>query len=243
MKNFKTLSLGLLMFGLAGCQSQADKMIENYLERNGQEFVEQALQKIIEKRMEEQNQARRGPSVEERLQAPRADVSIENAPVKGPADAAITIVEFSDFECPFCRRSLPTVEQIMKEYEGKVKVAFRHNPLPFHEKAVPVHLASMAAQAQGKFWEFHEKAFNNQRDFTEENIVKWAQELKLDMEKFNKDRNSEAFKKRMEADIEFARSNGAQGTPSFFINGVLLVGALPFEEFKAVIDGLLAEKG
>jgi protein-disulfide isomerase len=241
MNIFKIMGVGLFALALTSCQSQADKYIENYLETNGQEFVEKALQKIIEKRMEEQNQARQGPTLEQRL-AKRVDVPLDGAPVKGPADAAITIVEFSDFECPFCKRVLPTLDQIQKEYEGKVRFAFRHNPLPFHEAAVPVHLAAMAAQEQGKFWEFHAKAFENQREFTDANIVKWAQELGLNIEKFNADRAKPAFKERMENEIKFARDNGAQGTPAFFVNGVLLVGAQPFEEFKSVIDALLAEK-
>lgn len=237
--NFKkgiVSALALLVIGGCTSQDQVNKYIDQYMDEKGVEVVEKALDEIIKKR-------RRGdqPTVQDRLKD-RVKVDTAGAPMKGPKDAPITIVEFSDFECPFCTRVLPTVDQVMKEYKGKVKLYFRHNPLPFHKNAAPAAKASMAAQEQGKFWEFHDLAFKNQKALTEANFLKWAKELKLDVAKFKKDMKNPAYQKRIEADQAFARGNGAGGTPSFFVNGVRLVGAQPFPQFKEVIDALLAEK-
>ena len=235
-------AVGLIFSGLvfSSCtsQDQFDKMMDSYMDRKGVEKVENALNEIVKKR---QAEARKEPTIEEKMKD-RVEVSYAGAPIKGDPKAQITIVEFSDFECPFCSRVNPTITKILEDYKGKVKVAFRHNPLPFHQAAVPAHKASMAAQEQGKFWEYHDLIFKNQRALTEENLIKWAKELKLDVEKFKKDMKKKAYDDRIKADQEFARSNGAGGTPSFFINGVRVVGAQPYQNFKEVIDALLAEK-
>ncbi len=245
MKNFSfrlgTLGIAIgAIVTLSGCQGIADKYIDSYFERKGMDAVEKTIDKIVAKKREEARKQEE-PNLEEKLKN-RVNVSIDGAPVKGDANASITIVEFSDFECPFCKRVLPTVDQVMKEYQGKVKLAFRHNPLPFHPKAMPAAAAAAAAHKQGKFWEMYDKLFSNQQQLSDENFKKWAKELKLDAKKFEKDMKDPAIKKAIEDDSNFARSNGAGGTPSFFINGVLLVGAQPYERFKEVIDALLAEK-
>ena len=239
-KSFKLLAV--LVFSsvfLSSCQNMADKYIENYFERKGPEVVEKAIDKIVKKKQEERRKEE-DPPLQDRLKK-RVDVSIEGAPVRGAANAPITIVTFSDFECPYCGRVLPSVEQVMKEYEGKVKLAFRHNPLDFHENAMPAAKAAIAAQRQGKFWEMHDKLFANQKALTPANFKKFAQELKLDMKKFEADMKDPKAEEMIKADMAFARGNDAGGTPSFFINGVLLVGAQPFPRFKEVIDALLAE--
>ncbi|WP_373048169.1 DsbA family protein [Vulgatibacter sp.] len=171
--------------------------------------------------------------------APAKPVFVEvpkDAPTKGPADAKVTIVEFSEFECPFCSRVNPTVKQIEETYGKDVRIVFRHLPLPFHKNAVPAAEASMAAHAQGKFWEFHDKAFANQRALTRENFEKWGQEIGLDMKKFKADLDSGKYKARVEQDRAYAGTVGARGTPAFFINGKLVSGAQPFDNFKKVID-------
>ncbi len=132
------------------------EIVDKYFEEKGTEQVEKALEAIIAKR-------RQGPSMEERM-SKRTPVDIAGAPVKGDPNAIITIVEFSDFSCPFCSRVNPTIEEVMKTYAGKVKLAFRHKPLPIHPQARPIHLGSMAAQEQGKFWEFYNRAFKGQEE-------------------------------------------------------------------------------
>lgn len=248
--NFRKI-LGLVaVAGIAGvvtgCQGVADKYIDSYFERKGEKAVEESIDKIVKRKREEAQKAEQGPSLEEKMKNP-VTVSIKDAPLKGPKDAGIVIVEFSDFQCPFCARVLPTVDEVMKTYDGKVALAFRHNPLPFHPEAMPAAKASIAAHRQGKFWEMHDKLFQNQRELKAENFKKWAKELKLDVAKFEKDMKDAAIQKMIEEDANFARNNQAGGTPSFFIGkpdgagnvkGVLLVGAQPLDKFKEVIDAL-----
>ena len=243
--NARNLYFGLItvfaaVFSLSGCQKIADKYIDNYFERKGPEIVEKTIDKIVAKKRDEQRK-QEDPPLEEKMKK-RVDVSIEGAPVKGPASAPITIVQFSEFECPFCKRVLPAVDQVMKEYQGKVKLVFKHNPLPFHPRAMPAAKATVAAHRQGKFWEMHDKLFANQLQLTDENFKKYAKELKLDLKKFEKDMKDPAVEKQIEEDSNFARANQAGGTPSFFIIGVVLVGAQPFEKFKEVIDALLKDQ-
>ena len=160
----------------------------------------------------------------------------DQAFTKGPADALVTIVEFSEFQCPFCTRVLPTLDQIQKTYKDKVRVIFRHNPLPFHKDAPLAAQASIAAGEQGKFWEMHDLLFKNQKKLKADNIQNYAKELGLDMGKFNTALNSAKTKGMIARDQKLASTFGARGTPNFFINGRQLVGAQPFASFKTVID-------
>ena len=166
-------------------------------------------------------------------------VPLNNAPVQGPENAPITIVEFSDFQCPFCSRVVPSIREVMKTYDGKVRFAFRQHPLPMHPNAMSAAKASLAANEQGKFWEMHDKLFENQKDLSEATITKLAQEIGLNMKKFDASWKSTKFDAQIAEDIKFAESNGATGTPSSFINGVAVKGAQPASGFKEVIDKLL----
>ena len=159
-----------------------------------------------------------------------------NDAVKGPANAKVTIVEFSEFQCPFCKRVNPTMDQIMKEYGKQVRIVFKHNPLSFHKDAPLASQAALAAGQQGKFWEMHDMLFENQRALKPDDINKYAQELGLNMSKFKADLESDAIKKQIAADQALAGKVGARGTPTFFINGRKLRGAQPFPRFKALID-------
>ncbi len=172
----------------------------------------------------------------------RKDVAVGSAPVKGPADAPVTIVEFSDFQCPFCGRVEPTIKQIESAYGDKIRFAWKNQPLPFHPNAMPAAKAAMAAYRQGKFWQMHDLLFANQRDLNDANYEKWAQQIGLDMAKFKKDMASPAVADEIAADSKEGQRLGANGTPSFFINGRSVVGAQPFESFKSVIDSELAAK-
>ncbi|MDX2023981.1 MAG: thioredoxin domain-containing protein [Deltaproteobacteria bacterium] len=163
-----------------------------------------------------------------------------DGPSKGAEDALVTIVEFSDFQCPFCSRVGPTIEQIMKEYKGKVRVVFKHNPLPFHGDAQLAAEASLAAHEQGKFWEMHDKLFGNQQAIKRDNLDTYAKDIGLDVGKFKQALDSGKFKKAVEDDLAAGRAIGVQGTPNFFVNGRKIEGAVPFESFKTVIDDEVA---
>jgi protein-disulfide isomerase len=124
----------------------------------------------------------------------------------------------------------------VKDYPGEVRVAFKHNPLPMHDRAMPAAMAAEAAGKQGKFWEMHDKLFQDPRALTDENIQKYAQEIGLDMTKFKKDLEDPALKKKVQQQQQQGTTLGARGTPAFFINGRFLSGAQPVEAFKGVID-------
>ncbi|MCP3103345.1 thioredoxin domain-containing protein [Myxococcus sp. K15C18031901] len=174
---------------------------------------------------------------------PVQKVEVGNAPVKGAANAPVTIVAFSDFECPFCGRVVPTLKQIEEQYQGKVKVAFKNQPLPMHANAKAAAAAALAAHEQGKFWEMHDKLFANQRALDRASLEKYAQELGLNSEKFKSALDSGKYAQQIEADSAEGSRLGANGTPTFFINGRTLVGAQPFDSFKRVIDEELKKAG
>jgi protein-disulfide isomerase len=163
-------------------------------------------------------------------------VPVGKSAAKGPADALVTIVEFSEFQCPFCKRVGPTIKQITDTYGKDVRFVFKHNPLPFHKDAQLASEASLEARDQGKFWEYHDKLFENQQALARENLEQYAKELGLNAGKFKAALDTNKHKAETEQDQQLARSLGASGTPSFFINGRNLRGAQPFEAFKAVID-------
>lgn len=183
-------------------------------------------------------EARRAPDPAQKVEVPIGD-----APVRGPADAEVAIVEYSDFQCPFCARVLPTLSQIQEKYGDRVKLVYKHLPLRIHPEAQPAAAAAEAARLQGKFWEMHDKIFAGQRELSDAKYVQWAQELGLDMERFERDRKSEAVRARIAKDEEEASRLGVGGTPAFFINGRFLSGAQPFESFQRMIDEELAGKG
>ncbi|MCZ6783831.1 MAG: thioredoxin domain-containing protein [Proteobacteria bacterium] len=163
-------------------------------------------------------------------------LNVKGSPAKGPEQAAVTLVEFSDFQCPYCARVTPTLQQIEKEYGDSVRIVFKHLPLSMHTKAPAAHAAAEAASRQGKFWEMHDKIFANQREMSEPKYVEWAGELGLDVEQFKKDVASDAVKGKVAADASEAAALGVSGTPAFFLNGKYHSGAKPYSEFKRLID-------
>lgn len=180
-------------------------------------------------------------------QAPAApagpvDVKFGRAPVHGKTNAPIQLVVYSDFECPFCSRVNPSIAEVKKVYGDKVAVAFKHYPLPFHPNAKPAAVASIAAHKQGKFWEFHDKAFQNQKALTRDNFIAWAKELGMDINKFQKDLDDPANAAWVDEDMAEGSKFGVNGTPATFVNGRLVSGAQPVEAFKAIIDEELKKR-
>lgn len=166
----------------------------------------------------------------------RYKVDTAGAPVRGSKDAAVEIVEFSDFQCPFCSRVTPTLEQIQKEYGDKVRIVWKHLPLSIHPNAPAAHAAAEAAHRQGKFWEMHDRIFANQAEMSPERYRAYAKELGLDLTKFDRDVADPSIQKRIETDQEEAARLLVRGTPAFFVNGRFLSGAQPFAAFKRLID-------
>ncbi len=181
-------------------------------------------------------QRRRGPDPD-KVYRP----AIEGAPAKGPASAKVTLVAFSDFQCPFCGRVLPALEQVRQEYGDDVRIVFKHLPLSIHPKAAKAHAAAEAAKGQGKFWEMHDLIFENQSQLSEEKYIEYADQIGLDVERFKRDLASAEIKKRVDADSREAARLGVTGTPGFFINGRFMAGAKPFSAFKRMIDAQLED--
>ena len=167
-------------------------------------------------------------------------IPVGNSPALGPANALVTIVEFSDFQCPFCSRVEDTIRQVRQHYGRDVRIVWKNNPLPFHDHETPAAEAAMAAHAQGKFWEMHDLLFQNQSALNPPDLERYAQQLGLDMTRFRADIAAHRFTAQIDADKALATRVGAQGTPNFYINGTNLVGAQPPERFNSVIDQVLA---
>jgi len=183
--------------------------------------------------------AQAAPAAEQKF-----NVEVGNAPARGPKNAPVTIVEWSDFQCPFCSRVEPTLKQIESDYKGKVRIIWKNQPLSFHPNAMPAAEAAMAAYEQGndKFWAMHDKLFANQQQLSPQYYEQVAQEIGLDMGKFKASLEAHRAQSSIQADMTAGSALGASGTPTFFINGRRLVGALPFDSFKQVIDAELAAK-
>jgi protein-disulfide isomerase len=175
------------------------------------------------------------------LDPPRLAVSLGDDPVKGPATAPVTIVEFSDFQCPYCSRGTATLKQVEEKYGDKLRVVFRDFPLTqIHKEAAKAAEAGACANEQGKFWEMHDKLFGNQSKLQVEGLKQSATEIGLDAAVFNQCLDSGKYAAEWQKDVEEGTSYGVTGTPAFFINGRMISGAQPLEAFTTVIDEELA---
>jgi protein-disulfide isomerase len=170
-------------------------------------------------------------------------VDLGDSPVAGAPDAPVTIVEFADFECPYCASAHPTIERLLAEYAGKVRLVFKHNPLPAHKNALLAHRAAVAAHRQGKFWEMHDLLFSSQQKLDRETLVAHAQALGLDLRSFEEVLDSPESTQAVSADMSQAGRLGIRGVPAFFINGRFLPGAQPLQVFQELIDEELRPKG
>ncbi len=186
-------------------------------------------------RPERSPRAQEDPKAIYRVPMPEGD-----AYARGAQDALVTVMEFSDFQCPYCRKAAATMDELLAAYPGKLRLVFRHNPLPMHPQAGPAAQAALAAAEQGKFWEMHDLLFANARQLDRKSLTRYAEQLGLDMGRFETFVDQEQGKARVGADQAIARSLGARGTPAFFINGRKLSGARPLDQFKAVVDEELA---
>lgn len=169
-------------------------------------------------------------------------IAVDGAPIRGAAKGAVTVVEYGDFQCPFCLRSRATIKQVMDSYPEQVRVVYKHFPLSFHREAMNAHRAAEAAREQGKFWEMHDRVFQSPSDLTAATMRKHAEELGLDLAKYDEAVGSDRVQKRIAADQDEGRKVGVRGTPAFFVNGKMIAGAQPFDAFKREIDALLGKK-
>ena len=172
---------------------------------------------------------------------PRIEVQAKG-PSRGPETAPVTIVEFSDFQCPFCGREIPVIDKLMKEYDGKVRLVFRHYPLDFHPFAAKAAEAAACAAEQNKFWPLHDKMFSNQSKLAVDDLKGYAKEAGVDQAKFDKCLDSGEKKAEVDADQKAGNEAGVNGTPAFFINGIFVNGAVPYDQIKQTVDRELTKK-
>jgi protein-disulfide isomerase len=187
--------------------------------------------------------------IEVLLEPPRIEVAADG-PSRGPANAPITIVEFSDFECPYCSRALPVIEEVLERYPNDVRLVFRHMPLDgIHARARPAAEASMCAGDQGQFWAYHDLLFADRRALSDEDLKRYAEELGLDVAAWEQCVSEGKFAAKVDSDVEAGRAIGVSGTPAFIINGVMMPafiingvmisGAKPLEHFVSLIESEL----
>jgi len=167
---------------------------------------------------------------------PRLDVNGDDDPFMGPADAPITIVQFAEFQCPYCALAMDTVDQLMATYENKIRMVFRDFPLSFHDRALPAAVAANCAGAQGKYWEMHELLMANQRALTDSDLESYAGQVGLNLSQWETCLVDPAQAQEVEADLEDGLSVGVSATPTFFVNGIQVSGAVPLEQFAAIIE-------
>jgi protein-disulfide isomerase len=175
------------------------------------------------------------------LEPPRAKLSRDGASL-GAEDAPVTLVQFTDYECPYCRRAEPVVARLRERYGERLRLVVRHLPLEIHRHARPAALAAACARRQGRFFEYHAALFENPRALALPDLEARAVALGLDMNAFRGCLSAKETAKEIDADLEEAERLGVTGTPAFFVNGILLAGQQPFESFTAVIDAELARK-
>ncbi|MBF0138449.1 MAG: thioredoxin domain-containing protein [Magnetococcus sp. DMHC-1] len=174
--------------------------------------------------------------------APRIPIKGPEDLSKGPANAPVTIVEFSDFQCPYCRNIQATLSKIFEQYPDKIRLVFRHYPLPSHPLAAKAAEAAQCAAEQGAFWAFHDALFATDADPEIPFLKEMAAKQKLDTAKFDQCLTSGKHAARIQSDLAEGENLGVNGTPAFFINGIPLVGARPLSEYKRIIDDELKKK-
>jgi protein-disulfide isomerase len=178
------------------------------------------------------------------IEPPRVEVGTDDDPTRGGGAAApVTIVEFSDFQCPYCSKAEGVVDEVMKKYGDKVRLVYRDYPLSFHPNAENAAMASECAQEQGKYWEMHKAMFANQSKLLAADLVETAGTLGMDKDKFKTCLDTGKFRSEVQKDFQDGQKAGVSGTPTFFINGVMIVGARDVASFTEIIDRELDRSG
>lgn len=178
----------------------------------------------------------------EEIKQVKQNVAEKGNPSIGPKDAKVTVIEFSDFECPYCKRSQDTTKQLREQYKDKIRWVFRDYPLPFHRNAMFAHVAANCSIEQNKYWDYFKVLFENSENLVKENVILLAEKVGLDKSKFNAClANSEKISEEIQADIADGQAVGVNGTPAFFINGIFVEGAQPIGAFQKIIDEELSK--
>lgn len=257
MKNFAfKLCFAVITLGLASCASESQikavleknpDLLFSAIEKNPEKFMDvvQKAAQVAQRKGQEDAEKEEKARVENELANPLKPEWANDRAIKGPADAPITIVEYSDFQCPYCSKGYQVLEQVLKAYPGKIRFMFKHLPLPMHPLAMPASMRfeAIALQDPAKAYKFHDEIFLNQRKLNsdgEKFLDSIAAKVGADVAKMKKDMKSDKVKARIDADMAEAEKFGISGTPGFIVQGVSIRGAYPAETFKQIIDKKLA---
>jgi protein-disulfide isomerase len=171
-----------------------------------------------------------------------SSIDLSRAPSRGPSSAAVTLVAFCDFECPFCRRVQPTLAELERRYGPDLRIVFKQLPLAIHENAKLAAIATFAADEQGSFWQLHDALFDTRTQPDRMELERLADDVGLDVERFRSALDSAELAERVEQDVADATRLGIRGTPTFLVNGKKLAGAQPIEQFEKLIDAALESR-
>jgi protein-disulfide isomerase len=220
------------------------EIITEAIEANPEKFID-ALNNAVKAAQEGQGKKREvdeKKALEDSFNNPVLAEIRSDESFRGEKDAPITLIEYSDFECPFCSRGFNTVMELMEKYKGKIRFAYKHLPLSFHPQAMPAaqYYEAIRLQSEEKAWQFHDAIYKNQRALQngEKFLKEEAKKIKVDMAKLAKDIKSEVVQKRIDADMAEAAKFGFQGTPGFLLNGIPVKGAYPTQHFDDLISEL-----
>ena len=230
-KTLAGILLGLLAAAGCGQQNQAD--IQEL--KKGQQDILAKLASL-EKTVAQVRAPAPPPAVPQQDPNKVYDIPLANSPVRGPKTAKVTIVEFSDFQCPFCSQSKPLVDEVLKAYPKDVNFVYKQFPLTsIHPFALGASKAAVAAGKQGKFWEMHDILFANNRELGDDKLKEYAKQIGLDVPRWDKDRNSPEVQAEIDADGKAATAAEVRGTPSFFVGGKRVMNR-SVDGFKQMID-------
>lgn len=245
-----TAIAALISLGCSPSASQLKKTMEENpdilhaaIEKDPKGFLEvvnKAARQAQEQAREDQAKAEED-RMEEEFSNPKTPEVSEDRAIFGPKSASVTIVEYSDFQCPYCSRGYETIKEVMEAYGDKVRVIYKHLPLDFHDQAMPAakYYEAIALQDTSKAKKFHDMIFENQQKLgsgKEKFLEETAKKVGANMSKLKKDLDSKEVSSRIESDMAEAKKFGFSGTPGFLVNGVSVRGAYPFPEFKKIID-------
>ena len=234
----------------------SDQEVKDFYEQNKPRFKDQTLDQVkdmVKRQLQAQkamvfrnnlmDRLKEDANVKIFITRPTIDVSVDDDAFKGGKDAKVTIIEFTDYQCPFCGRARPTVNQILDTYGDKVKYVLRDFPLNFHPYAQKAAEAAECAGEQNKYWDYSKILWENQKALEITDLKKYAKQINLDQAKFDQCLDSGKMAEEVQKDEADGSKAGVTGTPSFFINGQMITGARPFEQFKEIIDLELATAG
>jgi protein-disulfide isomerase len=243
--NVLTGLLCLMMIGLGKASASEQTISDERLKAIVKEVIRENP-KLIMDSLNQYNQEQRKKQQERQLEASFknrvVDTVSENNPQMGPSDAPVTIIEYTDFQCPYCARGAQTLKRVREMYPDKVRVVFKNLPLKMHAQALPAAKAALAAHRQGKFLEYCDLLFKHYNALTQDLYADLATQLGLDTNRFREDYGSENIAAQIDTDLGQARKLGITGAPRFLVNGVDIKGAYPPEYFAKVIDRLLEER-